>query len=468
MSKTGSRKKALAIIDGHHYLHVLRAALQHAEQAMGYSIVGALLLGPLRKLTSPESLTRLEIPVVTGSDDFAASVRENCTTFKPDVLLDLSGEPALDWETRLEIAQAALDCGVSYVGPDFAYHPVPQPDLPACPALGVLGLGKLVGKTAVCAFAARELAASGMKPVIITMGRGGPVQLQLIRGDLSELTPGFLMGQEKLGLHAASDNYEEALLTRLPVVGCFRAGGGVAGSPFCSTVAQGAEAANHLECDIHLYEGSGNTVPPVRLDARLLVAGASLPLSFLDRPFGAMAVTQAEMIIVTGCEEPVAGPDRVAELLARLHSINPEAVLSTAVLRPRPLGSLEGKKVVYATTAPPDIIDRLAAHLEQSHGCRIAGTTAALSDRKRLKEELAALLTRDDGPEVLLTELKAASVQVALPMALDAGLEVVFCDNVPQAAEPRGGDLKNDMANLARLATERYEAAHTENTENQA
>ncbi len=466
MNEKGARKKALVIIDGHHYLHVLKAALRHAEQAMGYSVVGALLLGSLRKLGSVESLAELEVPVVTGSEDFAASVRKACGTFKPETLLDLSGEPVLDWKTRLEIAQTALDCAVSYTGPDFEYSPAPQPDIPARPALGVLGLGKLVGKTAVCAFAARELAASGKKSVIITMGRGGPAQPRLIRGDQIELTTGFLLEQEELGLHAASDNYEEALLTRLPVVGCFRAGGGIAGSPFCSTAALGAEIANSLECDFHLYEGSGDTVPPVRLDARLLVAGAALEPSSLDRPFGALAVRRADMIVVTGCEEPVASPDRVEKLLARLQEFNPRAVLRTAVLRPRPLASLEGKKAIYATTAPPEIVGRLVAHLEQSHDCRIVGTTAALSDKKRLKEEIASLLSREDRPELLLTELKAASVQVAVPMALDAELEVVFCDNVPEAVEPRGGNLKSDAAGLVKLASDRYIAAHPEKTEN--
>jgi cyclic 2,3-diphosphoglycerate synthetase len=338
-------------------------------------------------------------------------------------------------------------------------------DISTCPALGILGLGKLVGKTAVCAFTGRKLAAAGRRPAIITMGRGGPVQPQLLRGDEIELTPALLIEQEQLGRHAASDNYEEALLTRLPVVGCFRAGGGVAGSPFCSTVARGAQIANDLECDIHLYEGSGDTVPPVRLDGRLLVVGASLQPDALDRPFGAITVKRADMIVVTGCEEPVANPDQVQRLLSRLQSLNPEAALRTAVLRPRPVDSVEGKKVVYVTTARSDVLESLVAHLEKSCGCRIAGATAALSDRKRLREEMKSLLAQDDKPEVLLTELKAASIQVAVPMALEAGLGVVFCDNVPEPTSAGDGNLEEDIIDLAKLATDRYRKAHPAETE---
>jgi cyclic 2,3-diphosphoglycerate synthetase len=456
--KTGN--KALALIDGHHYLHVLKAALEHAEQVLGYSVVGAVLLGPARKLGSAESLAELGIPVVAASDSFADSVRAACQTFKPDVVLDLSGEPGLDWESRLAIAQTALSCGVSCVGPDYEYRCGAQPDLPACPALGVAGLGKLVGKTAVCAFAARQIASSGRKAVVVTMGRGGPARPQLLRADQMELTPEFLIEQEGLGLHAASDNYEEALMTRLPVVGCFRAGGGVAGSPFCSTVAEGAQIANSLKCDIHIYEGSGDTTPPVRLDARLLVVSASLPPAALNRPFGALAVRNADMMVLTGCEEPLADADRIAGLVSQLSGANPEAAIRTAVLRPRALSSLEEKRVVYATTAGPEILGSLAAYLERSHGCAIVGTTAALSDRKRLREELSSLLEGSEKPEVLLTELKAASVQVAVPMALDAGLHVVFCDNVPEAVAPCGGDLGDDIVSLAGLAADRYRLSH--------
>jgi cyclic 2,3-diphosphoglycerate synthetase len=456
------KKKALALIDGYHYLHTVRAALKHAEEGMGYSIVAAVLLGGAGKLGSADSLTELEIPVVANSGDFADTVGEACRKFEPEAVLDLSGEPLLDLQTRMRIASAVLARGASYVGPDFQFAPPAQPDLPAAPTLAVLGAGKGVGKTAVCAFAASKLAASGIHPVIVTMGRGGPATPLLLRG---ELTPEFLMAEVKQGRHAASDCYEEALLTGLPTIGCFRAGGGLAGSPFYTTVHKGAEIANSLECDIQIYEGSGNTAPPVRLDARLLVVGTSQPLPSPDEPFGPCPVSAADVIVVTGCEEPLATSGQVSQLVGTLRSLNPEAAIRTVVLRPQPLSDVKGKKVALAMTAPQGILETLISHIEQAHECEIVGVTRALSDRGRLKVEITSLLGAPDKPEVLLTELKAASVQVALPAAAEAGVQVGFLRNVPKAVEPEPGSLEQDVIALGKLAVERYRAKHPAETE---
>jgi cyclic 2,3-diphosphoglycerate synthetase len=456
-----SGKKVLALIDGQHYLHAIRAALHHAEEVLGYSVVGTLLLGATGKLGSVDSLIELELPVVVSTGDFPASVKEACRKFEPEAVLDLSGDPPLDMQTRLRIAGTVLSSGVAYIGPDFQFTPVSKPDLPTTPTIAVLGAGKRVGKTAVCAFAAREIAASGMNPVIITMGRGGPAEPELIRGDQIQLTPEFLINEAKRGLHAASDCYEEALVTRLPAIGCFRAGGGLAGSPFCSTVQKGAEIANSLECDIQIYEGSGKTVPPVRLDARILVVSASQSPAISMQTFDPFGLQHVDMVVVTGCEEPLLSSGQAGELIDTLRSVARQALIKTVVLRPRPLGDIKGRKVGFATTAPVDIVETLVSHIEKTHECKIVAMTAALSDRSRLKKEMASLLSGQEKPEVLLTELKAASIQVAVPMAIEAGLEVVFCDNVPEAvmgSEPR---LDMDMTAIAQLAVDRFRAGHS-------
>lgn len=452
----GSGKIALALIDGHHYLHVLKAALAHAKQTLGYSVVGAVLLGKPVKLGPPESLAQLEIPIVAGTQDHHTSIAEACRRFEPELVLDLSGEPVLDLTERLRIARDLLNSGIAYVGADFQFSPGQRTVEPDAPTLAVLGAGKRVGKTALCAFTARQLAQSGMHPVIITMGRGGPLTPQLIRPDLTDLTPEFLMNEQKLGRHAASDNYEEALLAGVPTVGCCRAGGGVAGSPFFSTVQKGVELANSLDCDIQIYEGSGSTVPPVRLDARILVlSAAQSPAEFTDFP-GAYAVRAADLIVLTGCEEPLATPAQTEELIDTLQRINEKAAIRTVLLRPEPLGDIKGKAVVFATTAPENIVGTLASHIEQTCDCKIVGKTTALSNAEKLKEEMAALLDGPKKPEVLLIELKAVSVQVACPMAASAGVEVVFYGNVPHDSELRKGNLGEDVVGLARRAHQRY------------
>lgn len=458
-------EKALALIDGHHYMHVLRAALRHAEESLGYSVVGAVLLGGIGKLSSTASLAELEFPVMNASEDITRSIEEACDRFNPDTVIDLSGSPVLDLSLRLQIAGALVGAGISYVGSDFRFAPVSTPDLPVVPTLGVLGAGKRAGKTALCTFAARKIADSGMKPAVVTMARGGPVEPEILRGDLLEISPEFLLSETKRGRHAASDNYEEALFSKLPTVGCFRAGGGLAGSPFCTTVEKAVKLANSLDCDIQIYEGSGETTPPVRLDCSILVTSASLSPSLLHGPFGSCAARNADLIVVTGCEEPLATPEKVKETVEALRSANPNAKIRTAVFRPQPSGNIKGRRIVLATTAPQAIIETLTSYLEGTFNCKVSGVTTALADRRRLKEEMASLLAGADKPQVLLTELKAASVQVAVAMAVEAGLEIVFCNNIPQPAAPLGGDLEQDVIELAKLAVERYRARHPEGTE---
>jgi cyclic 2,3-diphosphoglycerate synthetase len=94
----------------------------------------------------------------------------------------------------------------------------------------------------------------------------------------------------------------------------------------------------------------------------------------------------------------------------------------------------------------------LAAHLE-SYGARVVGHTSALANRSRLAAELTAA-----GPaDVLVTELKAAAVDLATRFALERGMGVVYSDN---QLVPAGGDLRleNLVRSLAEKAVQRFEA----------
>jgi cyclic 2,3-diphosphoglycerate synthetase len=114
------------------------------------------------------------------------------------------------------------------------------------------------------------------------------------------------------------------------------------------------------------------------------------------------------------------------------------------VFRPSPLGSIEGKRTAFATTAPPAVGEKLAGYLEQTYDCAVVGVSHNLSRRPRLREDLDRLLEPSD-VDVLLTELKAAAVDVATAMALERGIEVVYADNVPV---PAGGAAELETAVL--------------------
>jgi cyclic 2,3-diphosphoglycerate synthetase len=86
---------------------------------------------------------------------------------------------------------------------------------------------------------------------------------------------------------------------------------------------------------------------------------------------------------------------------------------------------VRGKDVFFTTTARGAAATGQIASLEAAHGCRVVGWSDNLADRGRLTQDM-------DGArryEVLLTELKAAAIDVACRKALERGAEVVFVDN---------------------------------------
>jgi cyclic 2,3-diphosphoglycerate synthetase len=96
---------------------------------------------------------------------------------------------------------------------------------------------------------------------------------------------------------------------------------------------------------------------------------------------------------------------------------------------------------------------RHAAYLADTFGCRVVGWSARLADRAGLAEDLDSA----PGFEVLLTELKAAAIDVASERAVERGAEVVFVDN---RARTVGGEteLVPLLSEAIELAMERSKA----------
>jgi cyclic 2,3-diphosphoglycerate synthetase len=129
------------------------------------------------------------------------------------------------------------------------------------------------------------------------------------------------------------------------------------------------------------------------------------------------------------CEQPVAGPRKVKDIYEGIKEINPDMKIALTVFRPDPLGDITGRKVFVATTSRSDVNDSISDHLERRHGCRVVGISNHLSDRPRLKLDLREGLKK---AEILLTEIKAASIDVAAIEAEKAGLDIVFLNNIPE------------------------------------
>lgn len=407
-------------------------------QERGHEIVGAVLAGGKEKLPSKGLASIGGLDLTTASDPREALDRA-LTEHEPDAVIDLSDEPVLDYRKRHELAAIALARGALYMGSDFEFRPPPRPRLATKPSIAVIATGKRTGKTAVSSFIARTLREAGHPPIIVAMGRGGPAEPEVIRGDELQLDPKALLEMADQGKHAASDFVEDALFAGVPTVGCRRCGGGMAGGVDISNVPRGVEVANDLPGDILIFEGSGAAIPPVHADVTVLVVPANANPEYVAGYMGPYRLLLADYGVVTMCENPFGSPSQVSTLSSLLRNAfridrgepPKEIEVVRTVFRPEPTESVEGAAVFLATTAPEVVGASLREHLEDEHKCRVVGISHALSDRSKLETDLDGLKEAD----TLMTEVKAAGIDVATRRALEAGLNVVFVDNIPVGTE---------------------------------
>jgi cyclic 2,3-diphosphoglycerate synthase len=370
-------QRALVLIDGEHYAPVVQDALE----ALPYDVVAALLVGGTEKLR--------------GADDYGVPLVDALDAVEADLVVDLSDEPVLGPRERMLWASRALALGLPYAGADFRFDP-PALQPVETPSLAVIGLGKRIGKTAVAGHIARLLARD-RRVVVVAMGRGGPAEPELVESqpvivDLLELS--------RSGRHAASDHLEAAAIAGVPAIGCRRAGGGLAGAPFESNVLEGATLAQELDPDLLVFDGSGAALPPVAVDARVLVANGAHDVR---AGLNAYRVLVSDLVVDTG------GAD-----LDAIRAISDVPIVA-AELRLRPTEPLRGRRTAVFTTgrAPTDGLDAEIVHVSRN-----------LSRRDLLREELERV-----DAEVFLVELKAAAVDVVAEAALTRGAEVVLAAN---------------------------------------
>ena len=429
--------RALFLIDGEHYPPVVLDAMQSVRDALGAEGVAAAFLGGTEKLKEG---TDYGVPLVTGRDP-VSSVERALSEHAVDVVVDLSDEPVVGYRERMRIASLVLSAGARYLGSDFELRPPEFHRVSTKPALAVIGTGKRVGKTAVSGYLARLLAREGFGPGVVSMGRGGPQRPEVVKGHEMEVGSAYLLEALERGSHAASDYYETAALSRVTTVGCRRCGGGLAGEPFVSNVVEGARIANGLDTRVTIFDGSGAAVPPVEVGRRVLVAGAHQDPEYIVGFLGAYRVMISDLLVLTMSEEPMAKKEKVRAIVEGVREIKPDLPVIPTVFRPRPVGEIAGLRVAYVSTAPPQVLERLARHLEERYGCEVVAASGSLSDRKRLVEDLDGMA----GVEAYLTEIKAAAVDVVTRRGSDEGRPVLYCDN-----DPLGEGLDEALLRLAR------------------
>ncbi|ALM74502.1 hypothetical protein [Thermococcus barophilus] len=428
----------LVLIDGEHYPDVIRWAIKKTG-----NVCCAVFLGGSEKIGKLEDLERLiGIPLYHDADYLKALERAIIENPVREVV-DLSDEPILNYEDRFRIASLLMKYGITYRGADFEFKPKKMRGIKK-PSLAVIGTGKRVGKTAVSGFVARTLKEVA-KPIIVTMGRGGPETPEIIYGDKFEITPEFLLKMAEKGKHAASDHFEDALTARVTTVGCRRCGGGMAGFSFFDIVEEGIKIAEKLEGDLIILEGSGATFPAFRADKYITVVGATQKLSFIKGYFGPFRVGLADLVVVTMAD--MVSKRRINAVEKAIKRINPDADVHLTAFRPKLLGKAEGRAVLIMT-APRKAVKRAANYIEEQYGIEIVGISPNLANRSKLRNDLKTFRNYD----TVLVELKAAAVDVVTREALKGGKKIVYLDN-----EPVNVDGKNLREAVLKLGKELLE-----------
>ncbi len=383
------------MIDGEHYVPVVRAAL--AE--LPYEFVAAFVAGGTEKLRGGEDYG---LPLV-------GSIEEAVVRHAPEVVVDLSDEPVLSPAARLQLASRALARGLAYVGADFRFEPPVFEPFPL-PSLAVCGTGKRVGKTAVTGHLARLLARD-RDVLVVAMGRGGPLEPEVV-----EVAPTIadLLERSRAGRHAASDHLETAAIAGVPTIGCRRCGGGLAGATFVSNVSAGMQVAVDRGADIVVFDGSGAAIPPVATAARILVAHDLV--SGLN-PYRALI---SDLVLST-----------TGEVVAEAGALGRRALQFD--LRLRPVEPLAGRRTALFTTGPA-----LFDHVDE-----VVFASQNLADRDALRRDLDDL-----DVEVFLVELKAAAIDVVAEAAAERGAAVVLA-----AYDVEACGLDDALLELAALAS---------------
>ena len=392
--------RTLAVIDGEHYPSTVRDALVE----LPYEFVGAFRAGGTEKLRGEANYG---VPL---HDDLEAALRE----LEPELVLDLSDEPVLGPAARFRLASRVLAAGIPYAGADFRLEP-PELEAFPLPSVAVFATGKRVGKTAVSAHIGRLLSRD-RDVIAVAMGRGGPET-----PEVAESPPSLaeLLVLSRAGSHAASDYLEIAAAARVVTIGCRRCGGGLAGAVATSNVQAGAELALQRGADFVVFDGSGAAIPPVAAGKRLLVTSTFDPPALVTGYLNAYRILLADLVLVTMADAST----RHEALADAIREVKPDVTVIAVGFRPRPLASIDGKRVAYFTTAAPSAHQRLATDLS-GYGAEVVHVSGNLADRPALQRELETV-----DADVYLTEIKAAGIDVVAEAGARRGIEIVLAAN---------------------------------------
>ena len=187
-----------------------------------------------------------------------------------------------------------------------------------------------------------------------------------------------------------------------------------------SNLRAGVELAEEQRPDVVVFDGSGASIPPVSVDARVLVVGPGQDATAYLNPY---RVLVSDLVLLMGGGDPE--PIRALK----------DVPVIPVELRLRPMTPLAGRRVAVFTAgpAPVDQLDADVVHVSRN-----------LADRAALRDELTGI-----DADAFLVEIKAAAIDVVAEAAVERGIECIFAAHDVQSLDP-GIDLDAGLASLSR------------------
>ena len=408
--------------------------------AREHEVVAAAFVGGTEKVDAERRRDAYGVPVVRGGRRPRRRSRPRSSASRPTP----SSTCPTSRSSRRPTASASPASrslrGVEYRGADFTFTPPRRATRHRTPTLG--DHRHRQARRQDGRLGARRAARSRRPGATSSCSRwaaAGPPSPSSSAATRSRSPPPTCSRSRAQGVHAASDNYEDAVMSRVTTVGCRRCGGGMAGETFFCNVPEGARLADTLGKELHRARGLRRGDP----------AGARRRVRCSwSAPRRAPATSRDYF-----------GPYRLALRRRRRHrrrrgaarvgrragrggarrrraSSRPDMPVVAVTFRPRPIEPVDGRRVFFATTAPRGAAARRSPRTSRPR------TAAASSRRARNlvgpRARCARTCAQAAGTfDVLLTELKAAAIDVVAAAGEEAGVPTVLCDNVPVARRRR-------------------------------
>ena len=424
--------RTVVLVDGEHYPPVTRWAIATATER-GHDVVGALFVGGIEKI-EPGSLPDLGVPTRSGGD---RPRWRRCADAIDDLASRAGARSVRRAGAGLPRAHGArrrwrCTMGVPYAGPTSGStrrprrRAPPRPD----PRRDRDRQAHRQDRDQRRGGAARG-ARPGLDPVVVAMGRGGPPEPQVAEAgaiDLERLVELVRAGRARARRTTSR--------TRSPPGSPRSARGGPgAGSPESRSSPTCREAAA-LAADARprVADPRGQRLrraaDPMgcRGPGRARQRAARIPRAATSAPTGCCAPTSP----LLPWRPARTGSENLSALRSHILRYLDDARLLITDFIPVPLADVQGRAGVLRHHGARRRGRATGRTPEASHGCTVVGWSARLADRAGLAEDLDAA----QGYDVLLTELKAAAVDIGVERALARGAEVVFVDN---RARRRGG-----------------------------